>query len=216
MLSYLEINPTDSATHSIIWLHGLGAAGSDFIPIASELNLPNSLNMRFIFPDAPVMPVTVNNYYEMRAWYDIYDIAIDQEIDSTGIQQSILQVQTLIANEMDRGVTSEHIFLAGFSQGAVIALLTALSSSKPLGGVIALSGYLPHLEQLPRSTYKMPIFLAHGTEDPIVPYALGLAARTELEQRGYSVDFHHYPMQHFVCEEEIRDIREWVVRVSTS
>lgn len=214
ILSCVEIEPAHPATHSIIWLHGLGADGNDFVSFAPELKLPKSANMRFIFPNAPIMPITINNGYEMRAWYDIYAIALDAKIDSAGITESVGHIEKLIAREIKRGVASNNIFLGGFSQGAAIALTTGLCYSKTLGGIIGLSGYLPLAQELPEminpANQKTPVFLAHGTLDPVVPFGLGLYAHTFLKHAGYTVDWNSYPMAHSVCNEEIKDISEWM------
>lgn len=144
----IEINPKTTPTHCVIWLHGLGADGNDFAPIIPALNLPNDHSIRFVFPHAPIMPVTVNNGYEMRAWYDIYGMNIDHRIDKTGMAKSIQLVGQLIENEISRGIPSNQIILAGFSQGAVIALLTGLQYNKPIAGILALSGYLPFADEV--------------------------------------------------------------------
>lgn len=217
LLPCIEIEPRDPATHSVIWLHGLGADGNDFVPIIHELNLPDNSNVRFIFPHAPIMPVTVNNGYEMRAWYDIYGITLQAKIDREGIQRSVLEVEKLIGRELARGIPSQHIILAGFSQGAAIALTVGLCYKQTLGGIIALSGYLPLASELQQKANPLnqgiPIFLAHGTEDPIVPYALGLGTYDILQKTGYGVDWHSYPIPHSVCIEEIEDISKWMRRV---
>jgi len=212
-IDYIEINPKSPAKYSVIWLHGLGADGSDFVPIVPELRLPSSYPLRFIFPHAPVMPVTINQGYEMRAWFDIYDLSIAAKIDEAGIANSVATVAKFIQAEQDRGIKSENIILAGFSQGAVIALITVLTHQQKLGGAIALSGYLPLAEKMLQNAssanVNTPIFLGHGTQDPIVPYVLGTATYVALKQANYPVDWHSYPMQHAVCEQEIRDISEW-------
>src|SRR3990167_7142695 len=175
-LSSIEINPSTLANSSVIWLHGLGADGNDFVPIVPELNLPADLPIRFVFPNAPKKPVTINNGYVMPAWYDIVSLNMDQHADQTGIADSVKLIEQFIENEIKLGISSERIILAGFSQGAVIALTTALCYSKKLAGVIALSGYLPFAEQLSKKrsliNQDLPVFIAHGTEDSVVPYAL--------------------------------------------
>lgn len=214
ILPTIEINPAKPAQRSVIWLHGLGADGSDFVPIVSELQSTQHLNIRFIFPHAPIMPVSINNGYEMRAWFDIYDIAIAAKIDESGISNSIKQLEKLIDKEVERGIPTENIIVAGFSQGAVIALNTGLCYSKKLAGILALSGYLPMADKVLQNASKInrdtPIFLAHGSEDPIVPYALGKATYASLQQAGYPVTWHSYPMPHSVCPEEIDDIAKWI------
>lgn len=213
-LSCIEINPGISATKTVIWLHGLGADGSDFAPIVSELHLPDTPGIRFVFPHAPIMPVTLNNGYEMRAWFDIYDLSIDSKIDKTGISKSVQMLEALIMQEEAKGITSDNIILAGFSQGAVIALTTGLGYPKPLAGMMALSGYLPLADEVLKNASginrETPIFIAHGTEDPIVPYALGKATYDTLKEAGYHAAWHSYAMPHAVCAEEVRDISLWL------
>lgn len=220
ILPCIEIEPKHPARHSLILLHGLGADGNDFVPMVPELNLPDaSNNIRFIFPHAPIMPVTLNNGYEMRAWYDIYGLAIDTKTDSQGISLSVAHIGKLIEREVERGIPTDKIYLAGFSQGAAIALTTGICYHQPLAGIIALSGYLPLAQEIPAkaspANKNIPIFLAHGTQDPIVPYGLGLATHSFLKQAGYSVEWHSYPMPHSVCNDEIRDISRWLTATQT-
>jgi phospholipase/carboxylesterase len=214
ILSSIEIEASQAAQYSLIWLHGLGADGNDFVPIASELKFPNKANLRFIFPNAPVMPVTINNGYAMPAWFDIYALSLEMRIDDQGIGRSTAAIGKLIEREVERGIPTKHIFLAGFSQGATIALITGLCYPKPLAGIIALSGFLPPNSQAIQNTHAAnqdtPIFLAHGTLDPVVPYPLGLATRANLSERGHSVDWHDYAMAHSVCGEEVKDVGEWL------
>jgi phospholipase/carboxylesterase len=200
------------AQHSIIWLHGLGADGQDFVPIADELKLP--VAVRYIFPHAPMRPVTINGGFVMRAWYDISSQSMDAQQDTAGIRASQSLVDILIAQEVAHGIAPHNIFLAGFSQGGAIALHTALRQTAPLGGVLALSSYLPLAETAPRElleqTKSTPVFMAHGRSDPIVPYALGVASRDALLKFGYAVEWHEYAMQHSVCGEELGDIAAWL------
>jgi phospholipase/carboxylesterase len=200
--------------HSIIWLHGLGADGQDFVPIADELELP--VAVRYIFPHAPLRPVTINGGFVMRAWYDIAGQSIDARQDAAGIRASQSLVEALIAGEAARGTAPRNIFLAGFSQGGAIALHTALRQTIPLGGVLALSSYLPLAEssarELSERSVATPVFMAHGRSDPVVPYALGVASRDALLELGYAVEWHEYAMQHSVCEEELRDIANWLTQ----
>lgn len=218
LLSYIDINPDIRPTHTIIWLHGLGADANDFTPIIPELNLPKSHGVRFIFPNAPIRPVTINNGYEMRAWYDITSISSERTTDVAGITQSVRDIETIIQREIDDGIPSHHIILAGFSQGAAIALTTFISHPQPLAGVIALSGYLPlqqiALQQAQTVNKRSPIFIAHGTEDMVVPYALGKAAYAGLKETGFNPQWYSYPMGHAVCQEEIRDIGEFIGQLS--
>ena len=201
-----------SPQHSIIWLHGLGADGQDFVPIADELELP--VAVRYIFPHAPMRPVTINGGFVMRAWYDIAEQSIAAQQDAAGIRASHSLVEEIIAREAAQGIAPHNIFLAGFSQGGAIALHTALRQVVPLGGVLALSTYLPLAEiaarELLEQSKATPIFMAHGRNDPVVPYALGVFSRDALQEFGYAVEWHEYAMQHSVCEEELRDIANWL------
>jgi len=213
ILATIEVN-APVHKHSVIWLHGLGADGSDFVPMVSELNLPNELGVRFIFPHAPVQAITMNQGYQMRAWFDIYEMSLSAEIDELGISNSVKQVEHLIAQETAKGISTSEIILAGFSQGAVIALTTGLTHAKKLGGIIALSGYLPLAEKViinsSEANKDIPIFIAHGTDDNVLPYALGKNTYVALENAGYPVDWHSYVMNHSVCSQEIQDIKKWL------
>lgn len=214
-LSFIEINPKTPAKRCVIWLHGLGADGSDFVPIVPELRLPEALAIRFVFPHAPVMPITINQGYEMPAWYDISSVAIDGKIDKDGMMKSVATIEKYIAKEISQGISRENIILAGFSQGAVIALLTALHGLTPVAGVIALSGYLPLAKEAIQTLNqgaKFPIFIAHGMEDSIVPYALGKAAYLTLNELNYPVSWHSYPIAHTVSLDEIHDLSMWIQR----
>jgi phospholipase/carboxylesterase len=200
--------------HSIIWLHGLGADGSDFAPIADELKLP--VPVRFIFPDAPLRPVTINGGMVMRAWYDIAAPDIDARQDAEGIRASQSLIEELVDREVEQGIAQGSIFLAGFSQGGAVALHTALRQTVPLAGVLALSTYLPLADRAEdealAATRNTPIFMAHGRSDPLIPCALGQNSRDALLGLGYTVEWHEYPMPHSVCEEELRDIGDWLSR----
>ena len=202
------------AQHSIIWLHGLGADGQDFVPLAEQMELP--VPVRYIFPHAPMRPVTINGGFVMRAWYDIVGQNINAQQDAAGIRASQLLIDTLIAEEVAHGIAPQNIFLAGFSQGGAIALHTALRQTVPLGGVLALSTYLPLAEiaarELLKQTKITEVFMAHGRNDPVVPYALGVASREALQKFGYTVEWHEYSMQHSVCEEELGDIKAWLIK----
>lgn len=214
-LPAIIIEPKGRHRATVLWLHGLGADGHDFAPLAAELGLPESLGVRFILPHAPHRPVTINGGYVMRAWYDIAHTDIGRTPDLEGVAASRQAVVRLIERELACGIAPERIILAGFSQGGVIALETMLQHPNQLGGVIALSCYLASATSLPTASRPMPVFLAHGTADNIVPYSLGLAARDALTGRGYNVEWHAYPMPHSVCLEEIADIRRWLLeRVS--
>ncbi|HET8554898.1 MAG TPA: carboxylesterase [Rhodanobacteraceae bacterium] len=200
--------------YSILWLHGLGADGNDFSPIVPELVAEDWPALRFVFPHAPVRPVTVNGGMAMRAWYDIAGIDIASRQDEMGIRASIVAVEALIAREVERGVPCERIFLAGFSQGGAIALAAGLRHAAQLAGIIALSTYLPLHEktvnELADGNRDTAIFQAHGTADPVVAPTLGTMTRDWLREAGYHVDWHDYPMGHQVCAEEIADLRAWL------
>jgi phospholipase/carboxylesterase len=205
------IEPNSPHRASIIWLHGLGADGHDFAPIATELQLPDSLGVRFILPHAPHRPVTINGGYVMRAWYDITHTDIGRTPDLGGIEESRQTVADLIDRELAAGIPPKRIIIAGFSQGGVIAIETVTHHQDILGGAIALSCYLARNVNLTAATRPIPVFLAHGTEDTIVPHGLGLAARDALEKQGYAVEWHAYRMPHSVCQQEIMDIRRWLL-----
>lgn len=212
ILTHILLESGNNPQYSIIWLHGLGADGQDFVPIVDDLKLP--VAVRYIFPHAPRRPVTINGGFVMRAWYDITNDNIDSQQDEAGICASQTDVEALIAKEVERGIDPDHIFLAGFSQGGAIALFTALHQEKPLAGVLALSAYLPlahtaQTESTPNSR-QTPVFMAHGTRDPIVPHVLGLASRDALKSLGYQVEWHEYAMQHTVVDQELRDIEAWL------
>lgn len=215
ILSHITLESGKRPRHSIIWLHGLGADSGDFVPVADELELP--VAVRYIFPDAPMRPVTINGGLVMRAWYDIASQSIAAQQDAAGIRASQLLVEGLIAQEVARGIAPGNIFLAGFSQGGALALHTALRQAVPLGGVLALSTYLPladsAVQELLADTRATPIFMAHGRSDPVIPYALGAGSRDALLGLGYAVEWHEYAMQHSVCEEELRDIEAWLTKL---
>ena len=214
LIPCLITEPKHTPRHAVIWLHGLGADGYDFEPIVPQLQLPEELGVRFVFPHAPVRPVTINNHYPMRAWYDIVSLSEEGRDDKQGIQQSQVLLQNLIAHQQQQGLSSEKIFLVGFSQGAAVALYTALRYPKKLGGVIALSGYLPIAGTLDAertaANKKLPIFIAHGEEDPMVSIELGKYCCTFLEKLGYPVQWQQYPMAHTVCDQEIQDLASWL------
>ena len=211
LLPCVEI-ASDNATHSVIWLHGLGANGHDFEPIVDELTLAQ--NIRFIFPHAPEIPVTINNGMIMPAWYDIRLSQIDMAQDADGIKKSQHEILALIERETERGIKSENIILAGFSQGGAIALHTALRYEKPLAGIMALSTYLPLAEtvehEINDANINTPIFLAHGIHDPVVPLQLASNTQTTLNKLGYSTELKKYEMEHSVCPEEIDNISDWI------
>ncbi|WP_457674356.1 alpha/beta hydrolase [Thiolapillus sp.] len=206
----VEIDPPGPARHSVIWLHGLGADGNDFLPLLPELRIPEELGVRFVFPNAPRMPVTVNNGYVMPAWYDIYGMDLMARIDVEGILRSADHLLKLVDGEIARGMAPENILLAGFSQGGVIALTAALRTDRPLAGVMALSTYLPRAVPL-QSPAPRDIFQAHGRMDDVVPWQAARDACTRLREMGHRVDWHEYDMAHSLCAEEVVDMREWML-----
>ncbi len=212
LLPHLTIEPKTTAKASIIWLHGLGADGHDFEPIAKELNLPDAMAARFIFPHAPSIAVSVNNGMVMPAWYDIIGTNIDDEIDIKGIQESAKKINALVDNEINKGIPSKNIIIAGFSQGGAVAYECALSFPKKLAGLMALSTYFATHEQIKLSTANknIPILICHGSADPVVSEILGQRAFNRLEKKGYKPEYKTYPMQHNVCVEEIDDISIWL------
>jgi phospholipase/carboxylesterase len=200
---------------SVIWLHGLGADGHDFEPIVPELRLPAELGLRFVFPHAPVQPVTLNGGMAMRSWYDIISLDRGGPVDEAGIRASAAILDDLIVREQERGIAADKIVVAGFSQGGAIALHSALRFSERLAGVMGLSTYLPlrnkFQDEVTVST--LPIFMAHGTLDPVVPMALGRDAADLLIANDFAVEWHDYPMAHAVCPQEIDDIRNWLLSI---
>jgi phospholipase/carboxylesterase len=213
----LVIEPAETATASVIWLHGLGADGHDFEPIVAELGDAVTRNVRYVFPHAPRMPVTINGGAVMRAWYDIADTDLANRADESGVRASAGFLEGLIEEQLARGLSSSRILLAGFSQGGAIALHTGLRYAKTLAGILALSTYLPLQEaakaEIQEANRRIPIFLAHGSQDPVIPLALSERSRAFLVSLGYQVQSHTYPMPHAVCPEEIRDIRVWLEQV---
>jgi len=217
VLPSIELETAPNPTASVIWLHGLGADGNDFVPIVPELELPASLRVRFVFPHAPVRAVTINNGMRMRAWYDIAAADLTNRADLAGVRESQGQLQALIERENARGMPSERIVLAGFSQGGAIALYTGLRHGERLAGIVALSTYLIAPDKLAleasAANRSVPIFMAHGTADPVVRFQWGEASRRMLETAGYAVEWHSYRMEHSVCLEEVRAIGAWLTRV---
>jgi len=215
LLPAIELETAPNPRYTVIWLHGLGADGSDFEPVVPELNLPDSAAVRFIFPHAPSMPVTCNGGYVMPAWYDIISLEPNSRVvDETGIVASRTAIRRLIERENQRGVPCARIFLAGFSQGGAVAYATALTHHERLAGLLALSTYLPVTglveAEATAVNRDLPIFAAHGSFDDVVAPSLGKAARDFLLHGGYSIDWHDYPMPHSVCIEEIQDIGRWL------
>jgi phospholipase/carboxylesterase len=216
-LETIQIETAPNPTVSVIWLHGLGADGSDFVPIVSELDLRGCPPIRFVFPHAPTMPVTINNGYVMRAWYDILEMDLARREDEAGLRKSQSLVEQLIVQEKARGIPANRIILAGFSQGCAMTLQTGLRHPEKLAGLLGLSGYLPIHATVPNerhsANHDTPIFLAHGKDDPIVPIESAEKSRDMLRKLGYQVEWHEYMMPHSVCEEEIEDIGAWFRRV---
>lgn len=214
ILPHIVLDRGKAPRHCIIWLHGLGADGEDFVEIAEMINLP--VPVRYIFPHAPKNPVTINGGFVMRSWYDIADIDIAARQDAAGIRASQAEIEKFITQEKARGTAEENIFIAGFSQGGAIALHTGLRHPARLGGILALSTYLPLADTLSQevslSAKNTPIFFAHGRHDPVVPYALGKLSADKLQQHGYQTDWHEYAMPHSVIAEEISDIERWLAQ----
>jgi phospholipase/carboxylesterase len=215
----VEIETGPNPSGSVIWLHGLGADGHDFEPIVPELRLPGSLALRFVFPHAPVRPVTINGGMSMRAWYDIFSLDRDGPVDEDGIRRSGVILDGLIRREQERGIDARRIVVAGFSQGGAIAIHSALRFPDRLAGLMALSTYLPlHgylaaevLDNEAAANKDLPIFMAHGSFDPVLPFQMGRSSADLLIESGFNVEWHDYPMAHAVCAEEIDDIRQWLV-----
>lgn len=213
---FVEIETGDGPPQgSIIWLHGLGADGHDFEPIVPELQLPQALRLRFVFPHAPVRPVTLNGGMAMRAWYDILTLDRDGPADDEGIRASAAMLEQWIARETERGIAADKIVVAGFSQGGAIALHAGLRARQTLAGIMALSTYLPMPAAFADEAVvtDLPIFMAHGTLDPVLPMTLGRESADFLISNGCKVEWHDYPMAHSVCIEEIGDIRSWLLGI---
>ncbi len=214
LLPCVEIEPPGKADRAVIWLHGLGADGHDFEPIVPQLRIDPALRVRFVFPHAPRRPVTLNMGMVMPAWFDVRDLELRRDIDEAGVRESAAQIEALIEREGERGVAPSRILLAGFSQGGAIALHLALRHARPLAGVIALSTYLVCRNSLPEeasaANREMPLFQAHGTQDPMVLPQFGEQSRDFLLEMGYRVEWHCYPMGHEIHPDEIRDLGQWI------
>ena len=217
----VELETGPNPTGSVIWLHGLGADGHDFEPIVPELRLPEGLALRFVFPHAPVRPVTINGGVTMRAWYDIFSLDRDGPVDEEGIRASGAILNDLIQREQDRGIAANRIVVAGFSQGGAIALHAALRYPQRLAGLMALSTYLPLMSSFDAEVVRneeaanqdISIFMAHGSFDPVLPMQMGTSSAELLTKAGFNIEWHDYPMAHAVCGEEIAHIRDWLLRV---
>ncbi|NNC66880.1 MAG: carboxylesterase [Gammaproteobacteria bacterium] len=215
-LATIQIETQNDPDCAVIWLHGLGANGYDFEPIVAELNLPASVKAKFIFPHAPVQAVSLNNGMQMPAWYDIYGLEKDSKEDTAGIKKISEEINALVQQVIDDGIAANKIVLAGFSQGGALTLYTGLSYKQRLGGLLALSCYLPmrdQLENFAKDTQRdLPIFMAHGTYDDVVAHAFARLAQELLETQGFKIDWHNYPCAHTVCAEEIQDIRNFLIQ----
>ena len=211
----VEVTTGEDPVGSVIWLHGLGADGHDFEPIVAELGLPADLPLRFVFPHARVRPVTINGGMAMRAWYDIVSFDSAGRADEAGVRESTDLVKALIRRETERGIDAGRLVVAGFSQGGAVAINAVLNCELKLAGLMALSTYLALPDELARSESDrgIPVFMAHGTQDPVVPLQWGKASADALAAAGFGVEWHDYPMAHGVCPDEIADIRRWLLSV---
>ena len=203
---------------SVIWLHGLGADGNDFAPIVPQLNLSLDFGVRFIFPHAPAIPVTINSGYVMPAWYDIKQIDVDRHVDNEQLQESASRIHDLIDREIERGIQSTRIIVAGFSQGGAVSFEAALSYEQPLAGIMALSTYFATVGTIKINAIQqsIPILICHGEHDPVVSESLGKRSRASLEKLGFDPEYHSYPIEHSVCPQEVEDIGNWISRVLKS
>lgn len=217
LLETIEVESAPNPSVAIIWMHGLGADGNDFVPLVDELDLTGLPGIRFVFPHAETMPVTINGGYVMRAWYDIVGTDIARREDEAGLRKSQLQVEALIAREKARGIPASRIILAGFSQGCAMALQTGLRHPETLAGLMCLSGYVPLSATVPtersEASLKTPIFMVHGSHDGVIPVARATQSRDLLKSLGYSIEWHEYYMQHSLCGEEVADIGAWLKKV---
>ena len=216
----VQVEPERPADAAVILMHGLGADGHDFESLVPELRLPAEAAIRWVFPHAPIRPVTLNGGMPMRAWFDILGLDRRSEEDTAGVREAAADIRELVRRERERGILADRIVLAGFSQGGAMALYSGLREPERLAGILALSTYMPLAETLKAEAHPanvaVPIFMAHGTLDPVVAPALGEASRDALESLGYDVDWHTYPMPHSLCAEEVGDLREWLLRVLPS
>lgn len=215
LLAAIETETQANPTASVIWLHGLGADGNDFAPIVPELAIPEDLPIRFIFPHAPSIPVTINGGFVMPAWYDILEMDIDRKVDTKGLLVSVEAIKAFVDRELARGIESKKIVIAGFSQGGAVAYHLALSYDKPLAGLLAMSTYFATADSVvySKANSSIPIEIHHGQYDPVVPEILAKKAITDLRKKGYSPEFKSYPMEHSVCPEQIADISQWLQSV---
>jgi len=217
LLQNIEIETAPNPQVAVIWLHGLGADGNDFVPLVNELDLSGLPGIRFVFPHAKSIPVTINGGYVMRAWYDITGAELTRREDEGGLRASQRDVEALIAREKARGIPASRIILAGFSQGCAMTLQTGLRHPEKLAGMLCLSGYLPLAttvgQERSQESLGTPIFMAHGTHDNVVPFARARESKDALVSLGYAVEWHEYAMQHSLCLEEVQDISKWIRKV---
>ena len=217
LLDTIEIETAPNPDAAVVWMHGLGADGHDFEPIVPELRLPAATRIRFVFPHAPLRPVTINQGHVMRAWYDVRALAGVRREDEAGVRQSARQIEALLGRERQRGMAPGRIVIAGFSQGGAMALHVGLRHPDRLAGILALSCYLPLASaldsELSPANRDVPIFWAHGLHDPMIPQAMAEQGRAQLGELGYQVDWHQYPIPHSVSAEEIADVARWLTRV---
>ncbi|MCC2956800.1 alpha/beta hydrolase [Massilia sp. IC2-477] len=217
LLQNIEIETAPNPEVAVIWLHGLGADGNDFVPLVNELDLSGLPGIRFVFPHANTMPVTINGGYVMRAWYDITGAELTRREDEGGLRASQRDVEALIAREKARGIPASRIILAGFSQGCAMTLQTGMRHPEKLAGMLCLSGYLPLAtvvgQERSEESLGTPIFMAHGTHDNVVPFARARESKDVLVSLGYKVEWHEYAMQHSLCLEEVQDISKWIRKV---
>jgi len=217
LLQNIEVCTSDKPEIAVIWLHGLGADGNDFVPVVDELDLSGLPGIRFVFPHANTMPVSINGGYVMRAWYDIVHTDLGRQEDEKGLRASQVAVEALIAREKARGIPASRIVLAGFSQGCAMTLQAGLRHPEKLAGLMCLSGYVPLADKVAaertEASKQTPIFLVHGRMDPVIPVQRAVASRDLLQSLGYQVEWHEYPMQHSLCQEEIVHIGAWLKKV---
>lgn len=217
LLEHIQIETNDDPAIAIIWMHGLGADGNDFVPIVSELDLDGLPGIRFIFPHANTMPVTISNGYVMRSWYDITGLELGRREDENGLRASQKEIEAFIEREKARGIPASRIILAGFSQGCAMAIQTGLRHAEPLAGLLCLSGYVPLSANVATerndASKSTPIFMAHGRYDNVVPFNRAEASRDLLVSLGYQLEWHEYTMQHTLCLEEVQHISAWLKKV---
>jgi phospholipase/carboxylesterase len=216
-LETIEIETGPNPTATVLLMHGLGADGNDFVPIVGEMDFSAIGNVRFVFPNAPIMPVTINGGYKMPAWYDIIATDLGRQEDEAGLRKSRLSIEELLAKEKARGIPANRIVIAGFSQGCAMALMVGLRHEEKLAGIVGMSGYLPiaatTAAERTQANAATPIFLAHGRHDDVVPMPRATASKQALDALGYAVEWKDYPMPHSVCAEEIQDLNKWLAKV---